>query len=570
MELFDSSSELSRIEEDDEVKNIISNIGRSKILGPKPGNSNLLAGGVQVDGKNMEQQQGMLEKRARREIANSNERRRMQSINSGFSSLRTLLPHHEGEKLSKAAILQQTAEYIYSLEQEKTRLLSQNCQLKRLLGQTQYQVDNDETDSGPAPKRRLIDTGQKMILEDEVSDELAEYQSKWERERSARLALEERLRLLESEMYRTDGGGGGGVKVVRQQESRQTVQEPMEQIQETVTGGLQVLSGGGSVLTPGAKKQAGGMETLILESAPGQGVPQQLSKLPSIIQVKGEAGRVEVEQIPRITELAGHEGQAVEIASVQDPETGATRQYIVTQMSDSTSKQNLETIVEAIRHLEGDHLFSEESGPHQVVKEEVVESCIIEDNGVVSNVMEVVTLPNNQQFNASNIISSLPQVPVASLQHSGGGVGVGVGGGGGHSLVPVSVSNLVSSLQQPLPQNSFLPQVPVTGPSVLPPVSTVLHPSLPLELSSSGGVGVGGQGVQVGSLQTSVLGHGPPQTSPVNLELGLGSGDCGVGVGVGLGGPESPSQHSVHTEMSNSPPQSSPVNLAQQPQQMEH
>ena len=35
------------------------------------------------------------EKRIRREIANSNERRRMQSINSGFSSLRSLLPHHE-------------------------------------------------------------------------------------------------------------------------------------------------------------------------------------------------------------------------------------------------------------------------------------------------------------------------------------------------------------------------------------------------------------------------------------------------------------------------------------------
>ena len=53
------------------------------------------------------------EKKIRREIANSNERRRMQSINAGFQSLRTLLPHHEGEKLSKAAILQQTAEYIY-------------------------------------------------------------------------------------------------------------------------------------------------------------------------------------------------------------------------------------------------------------------------------------------------------------------------------------------------------------------------------------------------------------------------------------------------------------------------
>jgi hypothetical protein len=41
------------------------------------------------------------DRRLRREIANSNERRRMQSINAGFQSLRTLLPHHEGEKLSK-------------------------------------------------------------------------------------------------------------------------------------------------------------------------------------------------------------------------------------------------------------------------------------------------------------------------------------------------------------------------------------------------------------------------------------------------------------------------------------
>jgi transcription factor AP-4 len=44
------------------------------------------------------------EKRIRREIANSNERRRMQSINAGFQSLRILLPHHEGEKLSKVSL----------------------------------------------------------------------------------------------------------------------------------------------------------------------------------------------------------------------------------------------------------------------------------------------------------------------------------------------------------------------------------------------------------------------------------------------------------------------------------
>ena len=42
---------------------------------------------------------------------------------------------------------------------------------------------------------------------------------------------------------------------------------------------------------------------------------------------------------------------------------------------------------------------------YQVVKEEVVESCIIEDNG---NVVEM-TLPNNC-FTTTNIINSLPQV----------------------------------------------------------------------------------------------------------------------------------------------------------------
>lgn len=46
------------------------------------------------------------EKKMRRQIANSNERRRMQSINAGFQSLRQLLPHHEGEKLSKVSHLE--------------------------------------------------------------------------------------------------------------------------------------------------------------------------------------------------------------------------------------------------------------------------------------------------------------------------------------------------------------------------------------------------------------------------------------------------------------------------------
>lgn len=43
------------------------------------------------------------EKRIRREIANSNERRRMESINAGFQTLKTLLPRRDGEKISKVS-----------------------------------------------------------------------------------------------------------------------------------------------------------------------------------------------------------------------------------------------------------------------------------------------------------------------------------------------------------------------------------------------------------------------------------------------------------------------------------
>ena len=107
-----------------------------------------------------------------REIANYEERRRMQCINAGFEKLRPLLPQHEGEKLGKAAILQQTAEYISQLEREKARLLTQNKQLDRLMrmanpnwlseqGLTSASSGNsaDQADSSTSPrieKKRLV------------------------------------------------------------------------------------------------------------------------------------------------------------------------------------------------------------------------------------------------------------------------------------------------------------------------------------------------------------------------------------------------------------------------------
>ena len=63
------------------------------------------------------------------------EKRRRQS--AAIQNLQKLLPHDQGEKLSKAAILQHSAEYIYQLQQEKPRLESQNSQLKRLYSEFQ-------------------------------------------------------------------------------------------------------------------------------------------------------------------------------------------------------------------------------------------------------------------------------------------------------------------------------------------------------------------------------------------------------------------------------------------------
>lgn len=73
------------------------------------------------------------DKRVKREIANSNERRRMQSINAGFQKLKRLLPVNDGEKLSKAAILQHAAEFIQQIDRDKLILYEQNTRLRGTL-----------------------------------------------------------------------------------------------------------------------------------------------------------------------------------------------------------------------------------------------------------------------------------------------------------------------------------------------------------------------------------------------------------------------------------------------------
>ncbi|VVC89967.1 transcription factor AP-4 [Leptidea sinapis] len=264
-------------------------------------------------GKKME-----AEKRIRREIANSNERRRMQSINAGFQALRTLLPRHEGEKLSKAAILQQTAEYIYSLEQEKTRLLSQNCQLKRLLNQHEGgeiplkkrkseiishvpSIIPDSTDDKAksiSPEPVAVITVSSVPQKKETDN--GEIKVQLERERRLRRLLEERLSALEAQIY---------------PEAEQEVAHTVVHFEQDDV--------------PECKVESEERESRVEVTAAAPLLEAAIKAEP----------RVEVEVLPD--------------ASHDHP----SRLYVA-----STSRQNLETIVEAIRHLEGDHLFREESG----------------------------------------------------------------------------------------------------------------------------------------------------------------------------------------------------------------
>lgn len=77
-----------------------------------------------------------LSSKTRREIANSNERRRMQNINVGFDQLKNLLPDEDFDKtskISKATILQASANFIESLIVFRSALEKENKSLRQRL-----------------------------------------------------------------------------------------------------------------------------------------------------------------------------------------------------------------------------------------------------------------------------------------------------------------------------------------------------------------------------------------------------------------------------------------------------
>ncbi|XP_074553153.1 transcription factor AP-4 isoform X2 [Halichoeres trimaculatus] len=279
------------------------------------------------------------ERRIRREIANSNERRRMQSINAGFQSLKTLIPHSDGEKLSKAAILQQTSDYIFTLEQEKTRLLQQNSQLKRIIQEL----------NGSSPKRRRAEEkdegiGSPDILEEEKTEdlrrEMIELRQQLEKERSVRMILEDQMRSIDAQLYPEK------LKVIAQ-----LVQE-----QQAQTQGLIQLQ----------------QHKLERDLTPAHS-PQVLA--------------------PATPPAPTHHATVIVPAPVQPPLPHHVTVVTVGQTSvintASTSRQNLDTIVQAIQHIEGNQ------GKAGVGEEEQRRAVIVTSGRVLSDAAGSDTASNS-------------------------------------------------------------------------------------------------------------------------------------------------------------------------------
>lgn len=127
--------------------------------------------------------------------------------------------------ISQAAILQQTSEYIFSLEQDKTRLLQQNTTLKRILSHCERngQIKSEESrlpckrsrsasDAENTDQARGIPNNTKLykdendnnITEDSLLEdlqrELIDLRCQLEKERRSRISLEEQKQKFEADL----------------------------------------------------------------------------------------------------------------------------------------------------------------------------------------------------------------------------------------------------------------------------------------------------------------------------------------------------------------------------------
>ncbi|XP_054163200.1 transcription factor AP-4-like isoform X2 [Oppia nitens] len=371
------------------------------------------------------------EKRIRREIANSNERRRMQSINAGFQSLRTLLPHHDGEKLSKAAILQHTADYIYQLEQEKTRLLAQNCQLKRLVNNQMATESDVSNDNSPLHKRIKIekssipmtvdssDSSDEVVCRspksssmvdnadltnDDLKREMVELRLQLDRERRLRMSLEEQTRALETQLYpekiREIAHNMQYKYQTKTLNSCQEISESELASDDVFSETVEIEAANSCPTSPctespraftAAITNTPTIKTIKTEPIQSDIQPQDLSAKSISCSPKKTSPQPAAIALPI----------DVPFITTDNVDSGVTLEIIDSTGTGygSTSRQNLDTIVEAIRHLEGDHLFRDDDSKYKY-DEQIPEEESKSSNATLSPSLRTVLTMSPEQFGA--------------------------------------------------------------------------------------------------------------------------------------------------------------------------
>lgn len=258
------------------------------------------------------------DRRNRREIANSNERKRMQSINAGFQSLRSIVCPKMGEKLSKAAILKYAAEFINSLMRDKQQLIADKRHLEQVL-------------TGVEPGRRCHSISSSSISSSRLSP----------------TSFPSRKRWRDTESSSSDEGIGFASTdevVVSSSSSSKAV---ISELQRQVCDLKQQLE------MERNRRLNVEMDRERLEQLQRQATPQQTSNQT-------------ISSSSSISSSASDTSLSLDRVVIVPPTTTTTSLSSKDIRHSAMWQRNLETIVEAIRHIEGDSgLFTPPPVPTQ-------------------------------------------------------------------------------------------------------------------------------------------------------------------------------------------------------------
>ncbi|XP_055840082.1 uncharacterized protein LOC129907753, partial [Episyrphus balteatus] len=347
--------------------------------------------------------------------------------------------------LLKAAILQQTSQYICDLENQKTQLLAQNSQLKRTLGQHELSLSGygsggngggSNIDDGccAIKKRKLTDNVLSLQTISDSSDEglgsvspepttllqtgtnttsvvslglakaahgnayithsakeLLDLKKQLEKERRFRAVIEEELRLIKKQLYNANFIAHEVIEHTDNiQEENGTISyvalndknEPSEVV---VCSSIDDVNDDCAEVISDENIH----EEIIV--AQEDEVKYDTSALQPILQAAIKAQpKVEVERINETVMKVNTERDLQKKGGGNS--IGLTR-----------SRQNLETIVEAIRHLEGDHLFGESGAQHKKAQKSQESPLALTTKQLVSTVVQ----PHHQQQQQRKTIAEL-------------------------------------------------------------------------------------------------------------------------------------------------------------------